>query len=621
MKKIFYYTISLLIALTMWSCEDDFNQRNFEQYDDLTRPQNIATYDYTITPADIVIIAKEMEKRRTKEDSLLAKNLKKEKCFSKQNSPAKLIPYLLKNKYKTADINSAANITYTYASERSATLAALSSDAYTLAERDYRLVWGEDTIVSSLTPSKQPATAIANVLTQKISDAIEGQQQFVVYNYSSNEPVKKVDEVKYLFENFDNHDFVNKKPVAITEWKNVATKGDRTWEARTYNDNFYTQLSAYGSKEENEAWLITPTIDLKERAKSTFSFDVKIGHYNAACLSVYLSKDYQGDANAATWDDITNQLNIPVPASGKYSQWTKNSVDLANYKDEKITIAFKYSGDANNNKTTTVQLDNITISEIKETQTIEEYAKQHILFAYTNGKWTENKKVLLLQPQDYQKMGVKYLNVSTAPTYISTWLTQKYPYAQPKEVRTVVFNTKGSGTYAERYTFSDGKWMVNSTRVEKTDQFLFTGYDKKGWIFDPTIRFTLSKADYLIVVAHQRALEKSYSKYEDSENYYGFSGHYGNVSYREMDRQNDPTYPKDATAEAKSKFMDQRTKEALSILLAEKLPDATPTVDGLVQYAKMTIQIYDGTRVYYEYTYKCVESKKWEYVDRVEVHP
>lgn len=622
MKKIFYYTLSLLLTIAMTACEDDFNRNNFAGYDDLTRPQNVTVYDYTISAGDIGIIAKELEKKQTSADSLMAKNLKKEKMFSRQNAPSQLIPYLLKNKYKTADINSAANVTYPYQTGRSERLIALSSEAYTLSDRDYRLVWGEGTSVSSLTPSQQPSTAIPNVLTQEFSDAIEGQQQFVVYHYSADEPIKKVDEVKYLNENFDKHGFANRDAIAIDGWKNVATKGKRTWEARTYNDNFYTQLSAFGSKEENEAWLITPTTDLKDKEKATFSFEVKTGHYNAPCLSVYISKAYQGDVAATDWEEITDQLNIPTPAEGqKYSEWTKNSIDLAKYKDEKITIAFKYSGDANNQKTTTIQIDNITISEKKETMVVENATKHYALFAHMNGEWKENKNVLLLQPTDYQAMGVRYLKVSTAASYIDAWLSTRYPYAQPNDKQTVVYTTRGTGTYADDYTYVDGKWSADATVVSKTDQFLFTGFDKKGWVFDPTIRFTLSKSDYLIVVNHQRALEKSYSKYDNSENYYGFSGHYGNVSYREIDRQNDPTYPKDATADKKLKFMEERTIEGLAILLAEKLPDATPTVDGLVQYAKPTIQVYDGSRTYYEYTFKCVDTRKWEYVDRVEVLP
>ena len=50
---------------------------------------------------------------------------------------------------------------------------------------------------------------------------------------------------------------------------------------------------------------------------TTFGFDIKIGYWNANCLSILISEDYTDDVTTATWTDITGNFTIPEePASG-----------------------------------------------------------------------------------------------------------------------------------------------------------------------------------------------------------------------------------------------------------------------------------------------------------------
>lgn len=78
---------------------------------------------------------------------------------------------------------------------------------------------------------------------------------------------------------------------------------------KEYDDNKYIQFSANG-KGACEAWLITPSVKIEDINKKV-GFDVCIGYWNADCLSVLVSSDFDGkDVSKATWKDITSFLKF-----------------------------------------------------------------------------------------------------------------------------------------------------------------------------------------------------------------------------------------------------------------------------------------------------------------------
>lgn len=83
-----------------------------------------------------------------------------------------------------------------------------------------------------------------------------------------------------------------------------------------YNNNQYIQYSAYKTEGECEAWMVTP--EMTVGADDKLSFDVCVGNWNADCLTVWISEDFDGkDVKKATWTDITSHFTIPsAPAKG-----------------------------------------------------------------------------------------------------------------------------------------------------------------------------------------------------------------------------------------------------------------------------------------------------------------
>gem|GEM_PF-3370515 len=163
-------------------------------------------------------------------------------------------------------------------------------------------------------------------------------------------------------ENFET--VVVENDISISGWLNHNQTGTRKWIGKEYSSNHYAQMSSYNSGEENVAYLITPELNITG-ASETFSFNVNIGYWKHVALTVLISTNFDGTAGGittATWTDITSNFTIPqTPTSGYGTFATAGSMDISSYTGDAY-IAFKYTGNANNNQTTTIQVDNVVVT-------------------------------------------------------------------------------------------------------------------------------------------------------------------------------------------------------------------------------------------------------------------
>lgn len=632
MKKYSKFLSIGIIAVLAASCTD-YND-NFKGLDELSEPENIAKYEYTLTDTDISTIVSALNANKNKEDSVTAKRLAADKMFSADVSAEKLIPYALNKLFYAADPGSSAMVTYKYNESRSPELTQLSTATYVITDADYKLIWG-DSFVPSFTPAKSPSKSIPIIL-DKLYEGEEGMVKNVEYFYSAEEPVSSTVEKVNMLEDFNGHAAGTGVLVKLDGWINEDTEGSIGWQCRTFSSNNYAQVSANGSKAVNDVWLITKKIDLSTLAKPELSFDVCVGYYNANCLTVLISEDFDGtEANIskATWKDVTSSFAIPqAPASGYGTFASAGSYNMSSYAGKKVYVAFRYQADDTSTpkKTTTYQLDNIKVFEEEIGLTVEETEKQYDAYMFVADKWQQvnNKTILVLQPADYTAMGLTYMTTAQAPNYLPVWLKAKYPYAQEGDERTVVYKTSKTNNYANTVSFNNGNWEVNSTIVEKTSQFLYS--NQVRWFFDPTLYVTMKVGktetdDYMMIVNYIKTSTIAQqnpnivNSYGDTEYYYGANANYGNITYREADRAKDPAYSALTDEAEKLAFKDARTIEGLRVYLNLKFPTATPEVNGEKVFAYVTTIIYDGV-VNYNYTYKyqrVATADKWEYIDRV----
>lgn len=632
MKKYIYFS---LLALLGFFTACDYNDKNFEELDELSKPVDVSQYEYEVTAGDITtIIVKALNANKNREDSAMATRLNADKTFSDLAPAATCIPYLLASKYFTADKGASANVTYEFKTGRTDYLAALSKPSYILTDKDYQSVWGKD-FVAALTPEKDPEREIPAILSKNFADTGEGEYKIVDYYYSAQEPEYDMVEVSYLSEDFEGYPSGSGVAVAIDGWINKDVKAGLFWQTRAFSGNQYAHISANNSKAENDVWLITRQIDLTDASEPEFTFDVTAGYYNADCLSILVSENFDGTEAgiaSATWTDISSRFNLPEgPASGYGTLGTAGTMDFSAYAGKKVYIAFHYVGNGTDNSaTTTFQIDNIKLSEVKIAMSVESPARRYEAYQFTNNKWTKAaSSIVVVQPEDYAEMGQNYLNSSIAPNYLPKFLAKKFTYAQAGMSKTVVYKSSNSANYADEYTLTEKEqWEVNSFVEKKKDQFVFSGYDQKGWVFDPTLTVTMVKGkgesdDYMMVVNY---VIKNYestnpsliNSYRDSEYYYGFSANYGNISLRETDRLKDTTYAALTTDEEKKSYFRERTLEGLGVYLSLKYPGQVAQVSGLDVFAVVTCAIYNGSTTYYENTFKfqCLGNDQWEFVEQ-----
>jgi Family of unknown function (DUF5689) len=139
-------------------------------------------------------------------------------------------------------------------------------------------------------------------------------------------------------------------------WTNVAVKGTRTWQGKTFMTDKYVQATSFNSTDaEDEMWLVTPPLILS--TQKSLNFRSAISFYKHDGLQVLISTDYNGsNLTTATWKPLTATLagaasgdNIWVPSGAV-------TLPIAN----KAFIAFRYTGNKAAN-TTSFRLDDITV--------------------------------------------------------------------------------------------------------------------------------------------------------------------------------------------------------------------------------------------------------------------
>lgn len=486
MKTIKYFAAAILFSLLFSGC--DVNEQ-FDGLDDMAKPTNKVAYVYTLATADYSAISAAALKVATNhEDTLKAQSINTYKAFSDKVFAGDYIPFLLKTKYKYGDLGSTAAITYAFGQNK---------PSFTiLSKSDYQYLWGDSFLnyVEAFTPAKSADANLNAVLKNKYPAAIEGDYKFLEYNYSSVEAVTNNIEYKYFFDDFEAHTYLPSpySPISEFGWTQKDTSGTRTWLNRLYNLNHYAQVTSNGSNELNNVFLITKQVDLTQAIAPQFTFDVTVGYWNATCLQVFISEDYSGNTaniGTATWIDITSNFTLPVtPTSGYGTLASAGIADLTSYVGKKVYIAFKYSGDSRTETTpkitTTYQIDNIKVSEMRDALSIPSSEKKYVAYNFDGEDWIKSsEKFDVIQSADYTAMGLTFISSTNVPIYIPTYLKQKYPYALEGDMRNVVYLSAATTTSVTQFVLTNGIWVANDFVVEETAMFKFK---EDGWKFVDT---------------------------------------------------------------------------------------------------------------------------------------
>ena len=437
--------------------------------------------------------------------------------------------------------------------------------------------------------------------------------------------------------------------VVLSGWTNFKEKGTKTWTGNEYSGNKYIQMSAYGSKQDdNIAWLVSPQLDLTGTKNPVFGFDITVGHWKANCLQILVSEDYVDNVTTATWTDITANFIIPEePASGFGKTQKSGFMNMGAYK-KKIHIALKYTGPGNNGKTTTYQIDNFNVLDYSRTAAATSFmakassadgpAEKATVVEFADGKWTVNTKALVLSNEDYKAMGEpgshnNFSSSAPAGNYLPKFLAAKYPYANDGDVKAVVYNyydseAKTTVLKADEYVYA-GAWKYNNIPVETvTEQYAYSG----SWMYDPNVTITLvagkgngdghfqALTDWVwenidLPAGATKKGEGYVTSYGNNDYYFGGSEYQNNFDFRPSawKGQNAKAYQNMSDKELTA-LMWERLYEAFKIMLTVTYPEAQP-VDGLDVIYTVNFVVYDGSNTNYTIQYQVTAPGEFTYVE------
>ena len=542
-----------------------YNDHNFEGLDDMTQPTNLMKIEYTLTDADYATISTNSANVDSAKKYNVSKdlaNVKTNMYLTEKITGATYIPAFLLDKYYTADKGSSAKITYKYKEAMSALLSEYASVKYLKpTDADYKLVYGENAFAPYL--NEKTEGQMYKMLNENFKDAEKGTAVFV--DYKSGEGQLENPLMWQDFEALPTGD--------LTELKGwfLSSVGGTEWKVTSYDDNQYVQYSANKMEGECIAWMVTPAISVA--AGDYLGFDVTVGYYNANCLSVLISEDFDGkDVKTAHWTDVTSDFNIPTkPTSGYGTFASAGKVSLSAYAGKKVYVAFKYVGDGANKKTTTYQIDNIMVGTSIPANSLSTPA--YAVKVYDGKSWKDKSgDVYVPTYADYGDMGQSkryFTSEVPAVNYLPAYLSKMVAYPVDGDARVVIYryyNGTELKIYSDEYTYSaeTARWSLNTRIVDKTEQF--------KWSFDPSTVITLkaekgnveAAAFYQAITDWVKEKYPEYvTSYGNNDYYYGGSAYNNNFDFR-------PSAWKAQNAAAYGKMSDDELKK----LMFERLPEA-----------------------------------------------
>lgn len=219
----------------------------------------------------------------------------------------------------------------------------------------------------------------------------------------------------------------------------------------------------------------------------------------------------------------------------------------------------------------------------------------------------EGVSVYELTADDYDSMGEnsgqpgRYNNFdsSTPPeNYLPTFLSLNFPYAMEGDKIAVVYMyySGGATKRAIEYTKTTAGWEAYSPTESRTEQFLKT---PDGWVFDPTVLFTMNAADFQIIVDYVKSTygAEKLDSYGTAEFYFGAGAYYENFDFRAG--KFDASFSSGLEA-AKTGIAEG--------LLPVKFPNAVSQISGIDVMYKVTFATYDGADGVETLTFQCTKS-------------
>lgn len=557
------YTLIAFLALVFGACNpmDDI-------YDTLDREEEPIAHqvNYTLTDADYANVATIALSRKTAKDSAASKVIGSKKYFSESAKIADYVPEYLEELYPGLHRGSAVNVSYNFYEGAFAYI-----NQYTLKAADYQKATGNIADYLSFNESDK---ADRNNMTKVLDrEAEDGELLMVTYHMAEDIDGKTTGVWDFTLTKYDYQ--VIFADAKATHPQYVSGEEDFWYGVSTKNNNFNVKLASWQEKHGDQFTADSITLQVENGLKVLLK--KKLGKEAVADMIYNVRYSTYGNNRFPT------QMAFKCTAAGEAPAFEKTGgVDAARMEPQ--VAVYSYS-----------------------TQ-------------YSNWSPYTKDDIYILSEADFDVMGIKegaFSSGYAAANYLPQLLRMRFPFAQVKDQIQVVYryanDSKKQYEYRiDEYTFLAEGWVNYNPVLVKTDQFINNG----KWIFDPTINYTMVKADYDILVQWVKENKNGYfdAKYKNAEYWFGASTYKDNFDVRLTSRRpNDPDglFSGKSDEEA-AKIMGDQIQAGILLLLETKFKDALPQKDGVDVYYKITYLTYDGNNHYYTVTYKCIDTGKFE---------
>ncbi len=154
---------------------------------------------------------------------------------------------------------------------------------------------------------------------------------------------------------------------AWTVFNVVESANNFTWTHSINQGNGRARISNYLNTTETndamESWLISPAISLEDVSSPILTFE-NTKRFEGDDIQLLVSTNYDGSSNPTdaefSWENLTNEANFDSDISS-WNMIPSANIDLSDFSDETIYIAFKYVGSDSDGST--YQIDNILLED------------------------------------------------------------------------------------------------------------------------------------------------------------------------------------------------------------------------------------------------------------------
>ncbi|MCF0236445.1 MAG: choice-of-anchor J domain-containing protein [Bacteroidaceae bacterium] len=271
---------------------------------------------------------------------------------------------------------------------------------YTLTPDDYKAIATDKANLAKAKAAGEEAQLKALATTMKFTETITAAEYVPSFLYNRwfaadngsairvSYDYKVTTGADAIRQDFETMEDKTVSPAVIDGWTILTPAGTANWEGRFFNKNNYLQASAYKQTGPAQTYAISPALAIEKGM--TLTFDACYGNYReeGGRLSLFLlegATDFsKADLATIKWTkDLTSSVKIPVPTETYGTLGNVAKIDLSAYAGKKVHLAFRYDGDGTTNATTTIQVDNVVV-----TNKVSAEGTARDQFVLANGKWS-----------------------------------------------------------------------------------------------------------------------------------------------------------------------------------------------------------------------------------------